>query len=310
MSTELERASAFVGRLWENPTLSGLSPLQREEQLIQFLEINNSTLLPTLTSPAFFPNQSWHKIRTLLLQALSNRTNTALSPLFDAVLQRKINFHFVANLEPKRAPHPDRVRKSMAQFLRTLASRPDSRSELTGPLMGVGTGLIDKYIGRIFERQRYIGFELRKVQRLKLEAPDVADLVKATMLIRPAILYFSPDEGGGGHARNVEHVSPAFAAKAASSVAQALPLMPADVVSAATHSALSFQDNPHLECSSRLAAVFAHRCRHMRPGMRVDRGAESSDKSWFSVARKNYKFYGFDLDMLVELHSIATENGW
>ena len=44
--------------------------------------------------------------------------------------------------------------------------------------------------------------------------------------------------------------------------------------------------------------------------MKIDRGAETSDKSWFNVARRNYKFYGYDLDMLVELHSISAENGW
>jgi hypothetical protein len=82
------------------------------------------------------------------------------------------------------------------------------------------------------------------------------------------------------------------------------------VVKSGVNSALSFQDNPYMESTARLAAIFSHRCRNLKPGMKVDRGAESSDKSWFSVARKNYKFYGFDLDMLVELHGIAAENGW
>ena len=86
--------------------------------------------------------------------------------------------------------------------------------------------------------------------------------------------------------------------------------MPDTVIRCGINSALSFQDNPYLESTSRLAAVFSHRCRNLRPGMKIDRGAETSDKSWFSVARKNYKFYGFDLDMLVELHGIAAENGW
>ena len=43
---------------------------------------------------------------------------------------------------------------------------------------------------------------------------------------------------------------------------------------------------------------------------RVDRGAESPDKSWFSIARRNYKFYGFDIKMLDELYKTAAENGW
>jgi hypothetical protein len=42
----------------------------------------------------------------------------------------------------------------------------------------------------------------------------------------------------------------------------------------------------------------------------VDRGANGPDSSWFSVARRNYKYYGFDIKMLDELYRIAADNGW
>ena len=197
----------------------------------------------------------------------------------------------------------------MGGFLKKLAAKAESRKELTGPLMGVGTGMIDRYVERIFHRQRYISFELRKVQRLKISPNEVADLVKVTMLLRPAVHYFR-DSQANSLRSNMLLVSPAFAGKVSKQTGRELNLMPESVVKAGVNSALSFQDNPYMESTARLAAVFAHRCRNLKPGMKVDRGAESSDKSWFSVARKNYKFYGFDLDLLVELHGIAAENGW
>jgi hypothetical protein len=163
---------------------------------------------------------------------------------------------------------------------------------------------------KIFQRQKYISFELRKVQRLKISSNEISDLVKATLLIRPAVQFFTPGGQSASSGRNLILVSPAFAAKVAKEAGRSLSLMPESVVKAGVNSSLSFQDNPYMESTARLAAVFAHRCRNLKPGMKVDRGAESSDKSWFNVARKNYKFYGFDLDMLVELHGIAAENGW
>jgi hypothetical protein len=43
---------------------------------------------------------------------------------------------------------------------------------------------------------------------------------------------------------------------------------------------------------------------------KVDRGAESPDKSWFSIAKKNADYYGFDRRMLDELYMIAGDNNW
>ncbi len=309
MSVELNKAEIFVGRLWNNPSLSGLSPLQKEEQLLQFLEINSGTLEPTLTSPAFFPDYSWSRIFELLKQSLSDFANKSLSPLYEAILEKKMDFSFTVHMA-HRSSSPSAVKNQLGGFLNTLSGRMNSRKELAGPLMGVGTGMIDLYMERIFKRQKYISFELRKVQRLKMSSNEVTDLVKATMLIRPSVQFFSPGGQDSGGGRNLLLVSPAFAGKVASEAGEALSFMPYAVVKAGVNSALSFQDNPYMESTARLAAVFSHRCRNMKPGIKVDRGAESSDKSWFNVARKNYKFYGFDLDMLVELHGIAAENGW
>lgn len=306
MNADKEKAAAFIGRLWNNPSLKGLSPLQKEEQLRQFLDVNAATLKPTLTSPAFFQGKPWPQIRELMGRVLSDFADKALAPLYEAILQKRMDFSFTQHLA-HQAAMPNAVRAQMDGFLKNLSAKPDSRKELTGPLMGVGTGIIDRYMEKIFLRQKYISFELRKVQRLKISPNEIADLLKATMLIRPAIHYFIPQ----GHSSSAGLlVSPAFAAKVADEASKTLNLMPEAVVKAGINSALSFQDNPYLESTARLAAVFSIRCRNLKPGMKVDRGAESSDKSWFNVARKNYKYYGFDLDILVELHGIAAENGW
>ncbi len=308
MSIEQEKAGAFVGRLWENPTLSGLSPLQKEEQLLQFLDINSKTLQPTLATAAFFPNLPWPRILELLKLSLSDYANKALAPLYEAILERKIDFAFTQHMA-HRSASPSAVKSQMGDFLTSLSGRANSRKELSGPLMGVGTGLIDRYMEKVFQRQKYISFELRKVQRLKISSNEVTDLVKATLLIRPVVQFHSTG-GQSSSGRNLLLISPAFAAKVTEEAARYLNLMPEPVIKAGVNSSLSFQDNPYMESTARLAAVFSHRCRNLKPGMKVDRGAESSDKSWFNVARKNYKFYGFDLDMLVELHGIAAENGW
>ncbi len=296
-----QKAALFVQRLWENPSLSGLSPLQKETQLRQFLDQNSSALYPTLSSAAFFPGHQWTEIKALLTADLSKKSSAAMAILSQSVLEKNLKFSFIQHLAPASVS-PDAVAKQMSGFLKLLSSKPNCCRVLGGPLLGLGTGLVDRYMEKVFERQKYINFELRKVQRLKISGNEVADLVKATMLVRPVVRYFSNE--------TALLIAPVFAEKVVSETSKLLYLMPEDVIKAAVNSSLSFQENPQLESTARLAAILSHRCQNLKPGMKVDRGAESSDKSWFSVARKNYKYYGFDLDLLVELHGIAAENGW
>ena len=308
MGIEQEKATAFVNRLWENPSLSGLSPLQKEEQLYQFLEANSAVLEPTLSSPAFFPKLPWPRILVLLKIALMEISDKALPSLISETIKSSMKFNFVQDMLRKKAS-VESAKFQLEDFLKQMSEKPNSRKELTGPLMGVGSGLIDRYVEKIFSRQRYIGFELRKVQRLKISIDEIADMIKAAMLIRPSVRYYSPESTLASQ-QPLLIISPAFASKGLKELTKSVTSMPESVLRSAVNSMLSFQDNPHTEGTARLAALFSHRSKYLKPGLTADRGAESSDKSWFSIARKNYKIYGFDLDMLVELQSIAAENGW
>jgi len=308
MGIEQDKAATFVVRLWDNPSLSGLSPLQKEEQLCQFLETNSAVLEPTLSSPSFFPRLPWPRILGLLKSALTEISDKTLPSLIGETLESSMKFTFVQHMLRDNV-RVESAKSQLANFVKQMSEKPNSRKELTGPLMGVGSGLVDRYVEKIFSRQRYVGFELRKVQRLKIGTDEIADMIKATMLIRPSARYFSPESSLSSR-QQLLIISPAFASKVLEELMKSVSLMPESVLQSAVNSMLSFQDNPHTEGTARLAALFSHRSKYLKPGMTVDRGAESSDKSWFSIARKNYKIYGFDLDMLVELQSIAAENGW
>jgi hypothetical protein len=78
----------------------------------------------------------------------------------------------------------------------------------------------------------------------------------------------------------------------------------------ALRSALPYPSTQGLEAIPRLAAIFALRGRALTPSLVVDRGADSPDKSWFNIARRNASWRSLDVRMLEELYSIASENGW
>ena len=302
----MEKGSAFITRLLQNPALRDLTPLQKEEQIVQFLFLNSSQLCPTLSHPNFFPGMSWAEIVELLQKALFHIVDNDVLPALRRIVFDQIDFSFVGFLGRSDSSR-DRISEQVYDLLLELLQRSATRRALTGPLTAVHFRLAAPYIDRIYLRKSYIHFELTKVQRLRMGRDEVKSMVDATLLLKPAVhLASSKSEADG-----VGGLVPAqFADRAHSFLGSRLSLLPEQAVRTAVNANVSFRENRFVEATARLAAIFSSRARNYRPNVRVDRGADTPDKSWLSIARRNYKFYGFDVKMLDELYSIAAEMGW
>jgi len=92
-------------------------------------------------------------------------------------------------------------------------------------------------------------------------------------------------------------------------IAAFVPSLPPAVIGMGLRGTLAFPLTQNVEAVARLSAILALRGRTLAPGLVVDRGADSPDKSWFNVNRKNARWHGLDAGMLDELYTIASENG-
>ncbi|MFW5788303.1 MAG: hypothetical protein ACOCW3_00055 [Spirochaetota bacterium] len=308
MNAEQQKASAFVSRLLANPALKALTPLQREEQIIQFLHTNAAQLAPTLSSQAFFPGKSWNQIIALLMQALMEHVDGELMPQLDTIVSG-IRFGFMSVLRQQAAAGGD-AGVQVGSFIRGVLARMDARRTFTGAHAALAYGFVHRYMDPIWARKSYIHFELTKVQRLKLGKEDVASMIEVTLLLKPVVNLVSAVGGGVQSEQTSGIVDQRFAEKVFAAAKKQLPAVPDQVVRSGVNANVSYVENRFIEATARLAAVFSARARSYQPNVDVDRGADSPDKSWLSVARRNYRFYGFDLKLLDELYSIATENGW
>ena len=88
MELEQQKANQFIERLLANPALTQLTPLQKEEQIIQFLKANIQQLYPTLSSAAFFPGKNPLQIQELLYFSLSQLINNNLYALLENELKK------------------------------------------------------------------------------------------------------------------------------------------------------------------------------------------------------------------------------
>jgi hypothetical protein len=306
MDLENQKATQFVQRLLANPTLAPLTPLQKEEQVVQFLKANAQQLYPTLCSPAFFPGKGIQQIQQLLCQSLSQLINQDLYTILQNEIS-KIDFSFTAFFREQKTPIPH-LNEACLEFQKELLNKPEARFALVGPLTALSYDVTDKYIDAIFRRREYIHLELTRAQRLKLSKENFQHYLKATLLLKNGVHLLISSEVQPGMASFV--VQSSFVEKVYRVVKDQLKVMPEQLIQSALNSNLSFLENPLLDAPARLAAIFALRCQNFRVYQTIDRGAETPDKSWFNIARKNYKYYGFDIKFLDELYKIAGEAGW
>lgn len=224
-------------------------------------------------------------------------------------LTGSVDFAFVNHLR-QQAAGSDKIRPQFTEFLRALLKKPDARRSFTGSYAALQFRVLDKYVDKIWARKSYVHFELTKVQRLRMSKEDVQSMIEATLLLKPIVCLVSTGNSPGQVEQGAGIVQTQFAEKVVAAGRKHLSLLPEQVIKSGISASISFIENRFIEATARLAAIFSARCRNYQPNVRVDRGADSPDKSWLSIARRNYKFYGFDIKMLDELYSIAAENGW
>ncbi len=308
MNSESERAQAFVGRLLQNPALNGFTSLQKEEQIIQFLHGNAAQLAPTLSSAQFFPGKTWNQIFGLLVANLYEVINRTLLPEIERIVRDRIDFTFIHLLRPQQTD-AEMIAEQAVAHVKQMLTKSEARRAFTGALTGLQYGLSDRYVDEVFTRKKYIHFELTKVQRLRLGKDEVRNFVDVNLLLKPTVNMISSG-AQNQQERATGMVQNQFAEKVLVSIKKELKLLPEAVLKSAVHASVSFNDNRFIEATARLAAIISARSRHYQPDLKVDRGADSPDKSWLSTARRNYRFYGFDIKMLDEMYKIAAENGW
>ena len=308
MNGEIQKAAAFINRLLQNPALSGLTPLQKEEQILQFLTQNGSQLYPTLSSGNFFPGKNWEQIWNLLMQALVGEINKIFLPNLKTIIYDKIQLSFIPFLRQQNLPYQN-IKQELFDFYSKFVQKPEARRGFTGAFSVLVFNFTEKYLHEIYNRKEYIHFELIKVQRLKMPKEEMRHFLNVSILLRP-LIHLMTTGAGNASGSGISIVQSQFADKVFLSAKNQLKYLPDQVLRSGINSNVSFLENRNLEATSRITALFSSRCRNYNPNVKVDRGADSADKSWFSIARRNFKFYGYDVKMLDEFYKIAAENGW
>ncbi len=306
--TDKLKAAAFIQRLMANPALKSFSPLQREEQILQFLTVNASQLYPTLSSGSFFAGKNWESICRILFNVLYETINKEVVPEAGLLINR-LDFTFFTFLRQANIDEGS-AKQTVISLIEKMLANEQARRILAGSLAAITNNIVKKYIAEIYQRRKYVHFEIMKVERLKIGEKEAENMISLVMLLKPLVYLFAPQGQSVKNTANGQLFPVHFTANIAQNLAQKTPAIPEKVFLSAMNSNSSFADYNKLEATARMGNVLVSMCRNYKPEAKKDRGADTAIKSWINVARKNYKFYGYDIKMLDELYNIAADNGW
>jgi hypothetical protein len=312
MQNEKQKMKEFLDKLWQNPAILKTSMGKKENQILSFLRENQAQLQKVFASADYFPNMSWNEAVALLLSELIEKVLEAISPRLERIKQNLLQSDLIQQFDP----NADIDSEAFKQFLVAMMKNKPVRDQYIIVFEMISLEYFERYLPLAFEKRKTIFTEVIRRERLDIDINLVPKYINLVSLFRPLYYLKFPYKKGLD-----QLISLSEAQKDKKLYEQALNgmreyiqdelgVLPEKIFKPGFESFLSATDNPDISGVSRLINIMANRCMDFDPSVKADRGAESPDKSWFNINRRNAKNFGYDIRFLEELYQIAGDKGW
>lgn len=313
-----DKMKAFVLRLTLNPCFAKETALEIEENILVFFRQNYKALMASFNTPAFFPGVQTTQIELMFSECLTDIINEKLYAEFTKISSNFISYRFLNELYKKEF-NSNIYQKVIYSYLEDISKRVEIRRTLTPIIKVLLNRIVDNYVQECFLKRSYAAFEIEKVEKIRLAPASVADYIKIILILSSL-----------GHVRNDLNISlinsidyqpgelkfpnPVIREKYFQGLikqySNSLKNFPPEILQTSTMTHVSVLDDPLIPASSRFARIFYSFGKTYKPGIKIDKGADTFAKSWFQTQRRNYKYYGFDIKLLDEFYRISAENNW
>ena len=316
MDDNTSKMLSFIDHLLQNDNIKNEPILIAETLIINFVTKNLNVLKQTLTSPQFFPDMPIDETLTLLLSTLREKVINEIKP---ALIKHvaNINFNVLNSIEGSEPIGQEFLKDRFIQFLDIILTHKEVRYHLNSAINIYNYNVLEKYINDIFQRREFAYNELVKVQKNNLKADQYINYLKILLLLKN-MAYIKLPFSTGSETKNINFndmqkapkLMDSFFTSVEGSLNESLPGINKKVIRMALKSNCPEDQTKLEEASARFLFALAHRFQDYKHFDKIDRGAETPDKSWFNIARKNAEHQGFSKPLIEELHKIAADNNW
>jgi len=308
-----KKAGDFVEHLLSLPNIRNEPLLIGEGLILNFIVQNMKQLQLTFKTPQFFPHLDWSQALQLIISHLYSKIHDSVLPQIMDVIDT-LDFQVFNKLSDTNLPE-DFQREKLTAFIENLFKNKDVRYNLNSVITIFENDILERYLGEIFEGRNFIYNDIVRVQKTNLEYEDYVTYAKIVMIIRVAAYQKMSVPTIGKSDLNINDAVKMpgkfnkYVSDISISLRQELPFVTERTIELAIKSNVKGSLCNTEDALSRLLFILASRF-HNYKAVKVDRGAESPDKSWFSIASKNCDHYGFNKNMLDELYRISGDNNW
>jgi hypothetical protein len=307
------KISQFIDHLLTNPSIRNDHLITAESQIINFISQNAANLKGTFKTPQFFPHLEFNDVMTLILNDMGGRVIEDILPQLDGIIA-SIDFTFVQTCAgyPVDTVSPGNVLK---EIIKGILVYPEVRIHFEPVMNILQYKSLERYLPEVFARRGFLYNELIRVQGNNLDEVEYLNYLKTVLLMKNIGYRKVPIENGSQKVniidvRRTAQLYDRYIASLRGHMGETLTLFPESLIAMAVKTNLP-EDRVEVEdASARLLYLLCGRYTNYQHIATVDRGAESPDKSWFSVAKKNADHYGYSKRMLDDLFMIAADNSW
>lgn len=311
----------FVNHLLKHPNIKAESPVIREGMIISFITSNLRQMMQTLGSQRFFPHISSEKVIAEILLILKQMSLQHLMPQVEDWLKSRVDFTIVEELFPLRSggrgSGHGAYRSKLMDYMNKMLAYNDVRYNFNSIVNIFNHRVLERYLPEIFKQRKFIYNEIKRVEKFDFDYDEYIEYAKMVFLVKNSVfmrVQMSTDSGNRkaniNEAQRLSMSMPEFIEKLRRSIKEELPFLTNGAIVTAIKSNFKEKQTKLEDASARLFYIIGSRYQDYNHLSKIDRGAESLDKSWFNVARSNNRFYGFNDKMVGELYMIAGDNMW
>jgi len=314
---DIKKINDFVDHLIGLPNIKNEPMLIAEGLILNFLVQNTNQLKATFKTPQFFPHLEWNEVIQVLISNLFDRVSNEIVPVFSSFIENT-DFTFLNKIDgPGRNIPQEYHQEQLSNFFSIIFQNKDVRFQLNSAYNIFKYSIVEKYFTEIFKRRESLFNELVRVQKINIECDEYINLIKLVFIIKTAAYIKIPYSSSGVNSKvniidsmKMPGKPTKFLNAMSIHVKSLLPNIPERLLNIGLSSNLKESLTEMEFTAARFVFILHARFHNYKPVQRIDRGAESPDKSWFAIARKNADYHGFDKRLLDALYRLAGDNNW
>ena len=308
------KIESFIDQLLKSGAVKNLSFLEKEENLLTFISMNEPKLRATFNSSDYYPGENWDNVKFEILKKIGDKVGLLIKERLENIIRNSIIKLF-------EFPQPDtECRDKLITFVSKLLSKYQSRRIYGNIVTFIESNKLSSFISSIFENKRTIFRGLSKYDEIAIKtAEDAVDFVYTTLMLLPVfdislpMKIVMPQSSGSNSVtfRETEGnklLRTNFILKIKEIISKGIPEISTPYLELLTKTFYEFEEAENTPFTAKFSKIFYNILLEYK-SIKQDKGADSFETSWLTVARTNYKFFAYDYYILDELYKISIEEG-